>query len=78
MWLSVSLSIAQNCGDFKTFQIVKILILRIILRKLQKCKKNSKSKKILRKGMLVNTAPDLRTYNPPFYTGPLYNLPAED
>ena len=28
MWLSNSLSIGQNCGDLKTFQIVEILILR--------------------------------------------------
>ena len=59
MWLSISLSIGQNCGDFKTFQIVKILISRIILRKLQNFKKNSWNKKILRIRMLVNTAPGL-------------------
>ena len=39
----------------KTFQTVKILILRIILRKLQNSEKNSKNKKILRIRMLVNT-----------------------
>ena len=36
MWLS----------NFKTFQIVMILILRIILRKLQNSKKNSKKKNV--------------------------------
>ena len=41
MWLSISLKIGQNCGDFKTFQIVKILNLRIIFTKLQNFKKNS-------------------------------------
>ena len=57
MWLSISLKIGRNCEDFKTFQIMKILILRIILRKLQNSKKNFKNKKILRIRMLVNTAP---------------------
>ena len=44
MWLKISLLIVQICEDFKTFQILKILILRIILRKLQNSKKNSKNK----------------------------------
>ena len=36
---------------------MKILIPRIILRKIQNSKKNSKNKKILRIRMLVNTPP---------------------
>ena len=77
MWFSISLEILQNCGDFKTFQIVKILILRIILTKLQNSKKNSYKttkmtfyknftkfyNKILRIRMLVNTAPDIEHKN---------------
>ena len=43
----------------KTFQILKILIVRIILRKLQNSEKNSKNKTILRIRMLVNTGPDV-------------------
>ena len=42
---------------FKTFQILKIIILRIILRKLQNSKRNSKNKTILRIRVLVNTGP---------------------
>ena len=49
----------QFCGDLKIFQIVKIIILRINLRKLQNSKKNSKNKTILRIRMLVNTCPDV-------------------
>ena len=45
----------------KTFQIVKILILGNILRKLQSSKKNSKNKKILKIRILVNTAPEIET-----------------
>ena len=41
----------------KTFQILKILILRIILRKLQNSKKNSKNKTLLRIRILVNISP---------------------
>ena len=52
-----------NCEDFKTFQILKILILRIILRKLQNSKKNSKNKTILRIRMLVNTGPGKEYWN---------------
>ena len=36
----------QNCGDFKTFQSVMILILIIMLRKLQNSKKKSKNKNV--------------------------------
>ena len=43
MALNFSLN-RTSSGDFKTFQIVKILILRIILRKIQNSKKNSKNK----------------------------------
>ena len=53
----------QNCGGFKTFQNVTILILRIILRKLQNCEKHSKNKKILRIRMLVNADPGLNYHN---------------
>ena len=56
MVLKFSLN-GQNCGDLKTFQFVKILILRIILKKTTNCKKKSKNKKILRIRMLVNTGP---------------------
>ena len=49
----------QNCGDFKTLRTMKIHILRIILRKLQNSKKNSKNKKILKIKMLVNMCPGL-------------------
>ena len=46
MWFSICLlyEIGQNCGDFKTFQNMKILILRIILTKILNSKKNSKKK----------------------------------
>ena len=52
------LQIGPNREDFKAFQILKILILRIILRKLQNSEKNSKNKTILRIRILVNTGPD--------------------
>ena len=56
MALNFSLN-RTNCGDFKTFQILRILILRIILRKLQNSKKYSKNKTILRIRVLMNTGP---------------------
>ena len=57
MWLWNFLQIEQDCGDLKTFQNVKILILRIILRKVQNSKIKSKNKTILRIRMLVNPGP---------------------
>ena len=41
---------------------MKILIPRIILRKLQNSKKNSKNKTILRKRILVNTGPGVKIF----------------
>ena len=52
IWSDLKRNLEQH---FKTFQILKILILRIILRKLQNSKKNSKNKTILRIRILVNT-----------------------
>ena len=52
MWVSIFLYIAQNYEDLKTFQILTILILRIIPRKPQNSKKkikveeNSKNKNV--------------------------------
>ena len=57
---NVALNFSLNStilGIFQNIPNLKILILRIILRKLQNSKKNSKNKKILRIRMLVNTAP---------------------
>ena len=55
-----------NCGDFKTFQILKILILRIFLG----------NYKILRKilRMLVNMGPGLLEWEPwrKIYSAPVY------
>ena len=70
MWFSIYLYIGQNCADFKTFQNVKILILRIILRKLRNSKKNSKNKKILITRILVNMGPVGNIYL--FFTATLY------
>ena len=36
----------HNCGDSKAFQIMKIIILRITLRKLQNSKKKSENKNV--------------------------------
>ena len=56
MALNFSLN-RTNLGIFQNIPNLKILILRIIPRKLQNSKKNSKNKTSLRIRMLVNTAP---------------------
>ena len=49
---------STNFGIFQNIPNLRILILRIILRKLQNSKKNSKNKTILRIRILVNMTPD--------------------
>ena len=50
-----------NLGIFQNIPTMKIFILKIILRKLQNSKKNSKNKTILKIRMLVNTGHGLRS-----------------
>ena len=60
---NVVLNFSLNRIKLWRFQILKILILRIILRKLQNSKQNSKNKTILRIRILVNTSPCISVYS---------------
>ena len=63
MWLSITFHFFLfKLWRFQTFQALKILILRAIVRKLQTFKNNLKNKTILRRRSLLNTSPYLDLY----------------